>query len=247
MNYRIHLAYDGTNYSGWQFQPGQRTIQGIVNSVLEKLDGGPVTTFSAGRTDAGVHAEGQIVSFRLTKQWDGAGLRKALNGNLPPDIRVIEASPAPENFHARFDAKAKTYRYRIYTGEVLSPFWTRYAWHYPHPLNLEKLIEDSRAMIGTHDFTAFTVAGCETKTRVRTIREIEFEDKADIDGRLLSMFFSGNGFLRYQVRTMAAALVENNCKRLKTASIAALIESQDRTLIGAAAPAQGLTLMKVEY
>ncbi len=247
MKYRITLAYDGTNYCGWQIQLNQTTIQGVLNAVLEKLEGAPVTTFAAGRTDAGVHAEGQVVSFRLAKKWDGVSLRNALNGNLPPDIRVMEASIAPEDFHARYDAKGKTYRYRIFTGEVMNPFWTRYAWHYPHPLNPDKLVEDSRALIGTHDFTAFTIAGSEAKTRVRTVTDIRIERESACEANLLAMFFSGEGFLRYQVRTMVAALVEANQGRLKIGSMTGLIESQNRSLIGAPAPAQGLTLIKVEY
>jgi len=243
MNYRITLAYDGTDYCGWQIQLGQPTIQGLLNAALEKLEGSPVTTFAAGRTDAGVHAEEQIVSFRMAKEWNGANLRKALNGNLPPDIRVLEASVVVNDFHARFDARSKTYRYRIFVAEIMNPFWVRYAWHYPYQLNFEKLAEDARALVGTHDFTAFTVAGCETKTRVRTVTDVRTEREAD----LLTLYFSGEGFLRYQVRTMVGALVEANRGRLKAGSIAELIERRDRALIGAPAPAQGLTLLKVEY
>lgn len=243
MNYRITLAYDGTDYCGWQIQLGQPTIQGLLNAALERLDGAPVTTFAAGRTDAGVHAEGQVVSFRLSKNWSGANLRKALNGNLPPDVRVLDAATVADQFHARFDAKGKTYRYRIFVAEVMNPFWVRYAWHYPYALDSAKLVEDAQTLVGTHDFTAFTVANCETKTRVRTVTEVRVEREAD----LLTLYFSGEGFLRYQVRTMVGALVDANRGRLKAGSIAELIERRDRTLIGAPAPAQGLTLLKVEY
>jgi tRNA pseudouridine38-40 synthase len=243
MNYRITLAYDGTDYCGWQIQLGQPTIQGLLNAALEKLEGSPVTTFAAGRTDAGVHAEEQIVSFRMDKEWNGANLRKALNGNLPPDVRVIKASVVADDFHARFDARSKTYRYRIFVAEVMNPFWVRYAWHYPYQLNFEKLVEDAQTLMGTHDFTAFTVADCETKTRVRTVTEARVERES----HLLTLYFSGEGFLRYQVRTMVGALVEANRGRLKAGSIAELIERRDRALIGAPAPAQGLTLLKVEY
>lgn len=243
MNYRITLAYDGTDYCGWQIQLGQPTIQGLLNAALERLDGAPVTTFAAGRTDAGVHAEGQVVSFRLSKNWSGANLRKALNGNLPSDVRVLDAATVADQFHARFDAKGKTYRYRIFVAEVMNPFWVRYAWHYPYALDSIKLVEDAQTLVGTHDFTAFTVANCETKTRVRTVTEVRVERDAD----LLTLYFSGEGFLRYQVRTMVGALVDANRGRLKAGSIAELIERRDRTLIGAPAPSQGLTLLKVEY
>ncbi|MEP7336591.1 MAG: tRNA pseudouridine(38-40) synthase TruA [Acidobacteriota bacterium] len=243
MNYRITLAYDGTSYSGWQLQLIQPTLQGALEAALNRLAGEPVTTFAAGRTDLGVHAEGQVVSFRLTKEWSDKRLQRALNGNLPPDIRVMEASGVADNFHARAGAKSKTYRYRIFTGEVMNPLWARYAWHYPYPLDLEKLIEDSRVLVGTHDFTAFTVSDCTTRTRVRTVTEMRIE----CAGEMLTLFCSGDGFLRYQVRTMVAALVEVNRGRSRAGSMAELIERRDRKLIGASAPALGLTLLKVEY
>lgn len=243
MNYRITIAYDGTNYSGWQLQLIQPTLQGALEAALKRIEGEPVTTFAAGRTDMGVHAEGQVVSFRLTKEWSDKGLRQALNGNLPPDIRVMEASKAADDFHARAGAKGKTYRYRIFTGEVMNPLWVRYAWHYPYPLNFAMLAEDSQALVGTHDFTAFTVTDCTTRTRVRTVTEIRLE----ADGELLTMFCQGDGFLRYQVRTMVAALIEMNRGRSRAGSMAELIKRRDRKLIGASAPALGLTLLKVEY
>jgi tRNA pseudouridine38-40 synthase len=243
MKYRITLAYDGTDYFGWQMQLNQPTIQAALGGALERLEGAPVTTHAAGRTDAGVHAEGQVVSFKLRREWRGEDLRRALNGNLPQDIRVIDAAPADEEFHARFDAKSKTYRYQIYAAEVMNPFLVRYAWHYPYPLDVRRLVEESRALAGRHDFTAFTVADCEAKTNVRTVTGVRIEQ----DGHLLRFFFTGDGFLRYQVRTMVGALVESNRGRLKAGSITELIESKDRRLVGAPAPARGLTLMKVEY
>ena len=243
MNYRITLAYDGTDYCGWQMQSGQPTVQGVLGAALQRLAGAPVTTHAAGRTDAGVHAEGQIVSLRLDKVWEGAALRRALNGNLPPDIRVLDATQADEHFHARFDAKGKTYRYQVYCAEVMQPLWERYAWHYPYALDLARLSEEGRALLGTHDFSAFTTADCETKTRVRTLHAFDLEQ----DGALLKLWFKGDGFLRYQVRTMVGALLAANRGRLTTDSIAALLHSQDRTQAGAPAPAKGLTLVKVEY
>jgi tRNA pseudouridine38-40 synthase len=243
MNYRITLAYDGTDYFGWQIQTGHKTIQGVLSGVLERLEGAPVTAHAAGRTDAGVHAEGQVVSFRLAREWDGEELLRALNGNLPRDIRVLQAAPAGDDFQARFDARSKTYRYQIYTAGVMNPLLARYAWHYPYGLVTDRLIEDSRGLIGRHDFSAFTVAECETASRIRTVIGIRVERV----GELLTIFFSGEGFLRYQVRTMVTSLVEANRGRLKAGSIASLIESRDRSLVGPPAPAQGLTLMKVEY
>jgi tRNA pseudouridine38-40 synthase len=243
LNYRITLAYDGADYAGWQIQSNQSTIQSRLNEALKKLEGAPVTTHAAGRTDAGVHAEGQVVSFHLTRVWDGGNLVRAINGNLPRDIRALAAAAVADQFHARDDAQAKTYRYQIYTAHVMSPFLRRYAWHYPHPLNLERIAEDARGLLGRHDFTAFTVAEVETKTRIRTVKDIRVE----VEGHLLKLFFTGDGFLRYQVRTMVSALTEANRGRLKAGSIGDLIASRDRALVGAPAPAKGLTLMKVEY
>jgi tRNA pseudouridine38-40 synthase len=243
MKYRITLAYDGADYFGWQTQGGQPTIQSVLNGALEKLEGAPVTTHAAGRTDAGVHAEGQVVSFKLSREWGGRDLRRAINGNLPPDIRVLDAAPVDEEFHARFDAKSKTYRYQICLAEVISPFLARYAWHYSYPLDVGRLAEESRVLLGTRDFTAFTVSDSDAKTFTRTITEVNVER----EGALLKLFFTGDGFLRYQVRTMVAALVESNRGRLKAGSVSELIESKDRARAGAPAPARGLTLMKVEY
>ena len=243
MKYRITLVYDGADYFGWQTQAGQPTIQGVLNGALEKLEGAPVTTHAAGRTDAGVHAEGQVVSFSLSCDWEGGNLLRAINGNLPHDIRVIDAARVDEAFHARFDAKGKTYRYQIYLAEVMSPFMIRYAWHYPYALDVERLAGEGPALVGARDFTAFTVADCDAKTFTRTITEVAVEREDD----LLKLSFSGDGFLRYQVRTMVAALVESNRGRLRAGSISELIESKDRALAGAPAPARGLTLMKVEY
>jgi tRNA pseudouridine38-40 synthase len=243
MNYRITLAYDGTQYCGWQMQLGQPTIQGILSGALGRLEGAPVTAFAAGRTDAGVHAEGQVVSFRLSREWEGVALRRALNGNLPPDIRVLDAAPAAAQFHARFDAKNKSYRYRIYTGEVMNPFEERYAWHYPFALDEIRLREEGRHLVGTRDFSAFTVAGCEAKTHVRTITDFQVERA----GPLLQVYFSGDCFLRYQVRTMVGALLAANRSRLAAGTLQDLLKSGNRKLAGAPAPAKGLTLVKVEY
>ncbi len=243
MNYRITLAYDGTNYCGWQMQHGQPTVQAVLSEALQRFEGAPVTAHGAGRTDTGVHAEGQVVSFRLAREWESRALRRALNGNLPPDVRVLEAKVADERFHARFDAQSKTYRYQLYTGDVMSPLLERYAWHYPYALDLARLLADGEQLLGTHDFTAFTVADCEVKTRVRTLADFHIEGA----GPLWQIFFSGDGFLRYQVRTMVSALLALNRGRLEVSSIADLLRSRNRKLVGAPAPAKGLTLVKVEY
>ena len=243
MNYRITLAYDGTDYHGWQWQVGYRTVQAVLEEALQRMAGKPVTTHAAGRTDAGVHAEGQVASFRLEKEWKGEALRRALNANLPMDVSVMLVEPAADEFHARLHARGKTYRYQLDTGAAMHPLWRRYAWHFPYALDPERLRTDATALLGKHEFTAFTVTSCETKTHLRTLTDFRLET----EGALWRLWFSGNGFLRYQVRTMVGALVAANRGRLAAGSIAELLASQDRQLAGAAAPAHGLTLVKVEY
>jgi tRNA pseudouridine38-40 synthase len=242
MNYKIIVAYDGTDYQGWQMQGAIPTIQLALSRALATLEGAPIIVHGAGRTDSGVHAEGQVASFHLTKEWSGRALRQALNGNLPDDIRVLAAEPVSEKFHPRASAKSKTYRYQLYNADVMNPLLARYAWHYHHALNLAKLQQDGEALLGTHDFTVFTVTDCETKTRVRTITAFQIVQQS----ALLQLYFTGNGFLRYQVRTMVAALLEMNRGRL-TMTMPKLLRSQRRAVIRGTAPAKGLTLVSVEY
>lgn len=240
-NYRTTIAYDGTEYVGWQTQENGPTIQSAVGAALATLEGRAVTAHGAGRTDAGVHAEGQVASFRLSRAWQGKALQRAMNGNLPPDIRVMDAAAADDEFHARYSARGKTYRYQIVNAEVMSPLLARYAWHYPYKLDLDRLQADAQLLVGTHDFSAFTVAACEVFSKVRTITRINLKTA----GPLLVLEFMGNGFLRYQVRTMVSCLLEVNRGRLP--SIAEVLAGRDRKRIGGPAPAKGLTLVSVEY
>ncbi len=243
MNYRASIAYDGTEFHGWQWQKGQRTIQGELQEALSKLDVEPVIVHGAGRTDAGAHAEGQVASFRLTRDRKEDEIRRAVNANLPETIRLFDVQVADDSFHARFDARRKTYNYQIDLSEVANPLLARYAWHYPFDIDLERLRSDANLLVGTHDFSAFTVTDCDPVSRVRTLTSVG----AEASGSLLSMWFIGDGFLRGMVRTMVAALLDANRGRLAAGSITALLEGGDRRLCGAAAPAKGLTLMKVEY
>ncbi|MEP7272922.1 MAG: tRNA pseudouridine(38-40) synthase TruA [Acidobacteriota bacterium] len=243
MNFKITIAYDGTDFTGWQMQPGAQTIQGALTEALTSLDGAPVTVFGAGRTDSGVHAEGQVASFVLTRIRSATQIRHALNGMLPRDIRVLEAAAAPDNFHARRDAQSKTYRYHLFTARAMNPFLNRFAWHFPYSLNLERLRQDAALLVGTHDFSAFTVVASDVKTRIRTLTAVEVGS----EGTNLLLRFTGNGFLRYMVRTMVSALVDVNRGRLRCDSLEELLKTGDRHLAGAMAPAKGLTMMKVEY
>lgn len=243
MNYRITIAYDGTQYQGWQLQGSRPTIQGMLSAALATIEGKSVTVHGAGRTDAGVHAKGQVASFSLSREWEGKKLCAALNGNLPRDIRVWEAVPVADDFHARFAAREKTYRYQLYTGEVMNPLRERFAWHYPWPIQTELLQQTGKLLLGRHDFTVFTVASCVTKTRVRTLTDFHLTTEK----HRLQIFFSGDGFLRYQIRRMVSALLALNRCHLRLTSFTELIGACQQYRATALAPAKGLTLMKVGY
>jgi tRNA pseudouridine38-40 synthase len=243
MNLRLDIVYDGTDYLGWQIQSDPRTIQYELTTALSRLEEQSVTLHGAGRTDAGVHALGQVASVNLSRDREPNEILRAVNGTLPRDIRIISASEASPSFNARFDAKQKTYQYQIWTGEVMNPLLNRFAWHYPFALNDELVAREASMLVGTHDFTAFTVSDAEASSKTRTILDV----KLTRNENLLAMEFTGEGFLRYQIRTMVAALLEGSRRRLGEVTMRELIERRDRSLAGRMAPAKGLTLMKVEY
>jgi len=224
-------------------QGGERTVQKVLTEALVRIDGARVIVHGAGRTDSGVHAEGQVASFFLQRPRPAEELRRALNGNLPLDLRVLEATPTSDDFHARANARSKTYRYQLYTAQVMCPFLRRFFWHYPHPLDLERLAEDGEALLGRHDFSAFTVSDCDVRSRIRTLTGFRIES----DGPQVLLTFAGDGFLRQMVRTIVGTLVDSNRGRLRAGSIRDLLTSRQRSLAGTPAPAKGLTMVKVEY
>jgi tRNA pseudouridine38-40 synthase len=241
------IAYDGTEYQGWQIQPGKPTIQQQITDALRCIAAGPVTIHGAGRTDAGVHALGQRASFHLpcelADRFPCDSLQAALNGHLPADIRVSAMQTVAGNFHARFDAREKTYQYELDTARIHHPLRARFAWHYTYPLNPDLLRETSLLLMGTHDFTPFTVTSCETRTRVRTLTDFSLE----ADGGLLRLSFTGDGFLRYQVRRMVSTLLAFNRHRWQPQSFEEVVRLSEKTKSTVLAPAKGLTLMKVGY
>jgi tRNA pseudouridine38-40 synthase len=249
MNYRLTLQYDGTEFHGWQVQSGERTVQGELARVLALLEGNDVVVHGAGRTDAGVHAEGQVASVRLRREIGPERLRAALNGNLPRDVRVMEAGVAAEDFHARYSARGKTYVYRISNAPVMSPFLARYALHEARPLDTERMQAAARLFIGEHDWTAFSAAQSEARTRVRTVTGLEVMETVDARGRgrLIEIEASADGFLRYMVRSIAGTLLAAGRGEMDGGTIARAINTGDRSLAGATAPAHGLTLVKVHY
>lgn len=242
-NIKLILKYDGTDYNGWQIQAEGRTIQGELTRVLSLLDQRHVTVHGAGRTDAGVHAEGQVASFTLERNFGLRELRDAINGNLDRDIRVFVAEFADDSFHARASAKLKTYSYRIWTQDVVSPFERRYVHHFRSPLDIDLMRRAANLLEGEHDFRAFTVSASEAETSVRTIRRLEIIEEED--GLTISV--SADGFLRYMVRAIAGTLIEVGRGRFSVTSVGRALSSQDRSQAGPTAPACGLTLLRVDY
>jgi tRNA pseudouridine38-40 synthase len=250
MNYRLIIQYDGTDFAGWQTQAqGERTVQGELERALALLEGEPVAVHGAGRTDAGVHAEGQVASVRLKREWTTERLRDAINGNVGRDLRVIEVCVAPEDFHARFYAKGKTYRYRIFNAHVGSPFFARYAHHEARALDVERMRVCAALFVGTHDWTAFSSAQAEVENRVRTVAQLEVCERRSErgHGRVIEITARAEGFLRYMVRSIAGTLLAVGRGELSEEAITRALETGDRTLVGATAPARGLTLVEVHY
>jgi tRNA pseudouridine38-40 synthase len=241
-NFRLTIQYDGTDYRGWQIQPALRTIQGELTRVLSLLDHRDVTVHGAGRTDAGVHAEAQVASFLLERNFEPIQLRDAINGNLDRDVRVLSAEPVDEFFHARFSAKAKTYRYDVWTGDVVSPFVRRYVHHYRAALDVDRMSQGARALQGSHDFKAFTV-NRDAETTVRTVQRVDIDQR----GAIVSIRLQADGFLRYMARAIVGTLIDIGRGHLGLDCIRELLSGSDEVKAGAVAPACGLTLVSVAY
>ena len=244
-NIKLLLAYDGTNYHGFQKQNNTRlkTVQGTLEEALRVLTKEEVRVIGSGRTDAGVHAQGQVANFLSNTTIPQERFPLALNSLLPSDIVVWEAEDVPREFHARFDAVKKTYRYTIYNCRHLSPFWRHYAYHVPVPLDLEKMSAGARAFQGTHDFRGFCARDTAVKDFVRTIYACRVEN----EGPLVTITVTGDGFLYNMVRIMTGTLIEVGLGKRRPGEIPDLLETKERKLAGATAPPQGLCLWSVEY
>ena len=249
MNYKLLLQYDGTDFHGWQIQEGLRTVQGELTRVLSLLDDREVAVHGSGRTDAGAHAEGQIASVQLNRDITPDKLRSAINGNLPPDVRVLFVSPAAEDFHARYSARGKTYAYRIVHGPVMSPFWSRYALLESRALNLDRADRCARLFVGEHNWTAFSAAQSDAESRIRNVTRCDLDHRWSARGRchLIQVSIAANGFLRYMVRSMVGTLLAVARGDIDEATIARALREGKRDLAGATAPAHGLTLISVQY
>ena len=242
-NVKITIQYDGTNYHGWQIQPNGRTVQSELTRVLSMLDQRYVIVHGAGRTDAGVHATGQVASFLLERDFAPDQLRDAINGNLDRDIRVLDVEFVKEDFNARFSARLKTYHYRVWTATVVSPFVYRYVYHHRGPLDVDQMRQAAAHLIGEHDFSAFTALNSDATSRVRDLVRLDVETNETG----LTIIAASEGFLRYMVRTIAGTLIEVGRGRRSARSLADVLQSRSRAQAGWTAPAAGLTLVRVDY
>lgn len=264
-NWKITLSYDGTAFHGWQMQPGRPTVQGMLATALEQMTGERVQPQGSGRTDAGVHALGQVASFGLEAPIPPENLLRALNRALPPSIRVLGAEIVPASFHARHSAVRKTYEYRIFerrghrgaensgAEEVCSPFVARYAWDCRWPLQMERMQQAASMLCGTHDFSSFAASDPDRTQRedaaavgpnpVKTI----YVSEVKREGQLVVYRARGSGFLHHMVRNIVGTLVEVGRGSLGAEEMVRILAAQDRSAAGPTAPAQGLFLVGVEY
>jgi tRNA pseudouridine38-40 synthase len=272
-NWKLTLAYDGTDFSGWQIQPGERTVQGELQSALGRVTGERPLPQGSGRTDAGVHALGQVASFELKADIPPENLRRALNRTLPAAIRVIESSTMPSTFHARHSTVSKTYEYRVFRGAVCPPFLARYVYACAWPMDVEALERSARMFLGQHNFLSFAATDPDLSTReaplgpdsgrepegtaalallrkqgaIRTIYSSAWESRQSENGDLLIYRVRGNGFLHHMVRNLVGTMLDIGRGYMDIERIPAILAARSRAVAGPTAPAQGLFLHSVEY
>ncbi|HET9626275.1 MAG TPA: tRNA pseudouridine(38-40) synthase TruA [Kofleriaceae bacterium] len=243
---RLVVEYDGAGLCGWQRQANGPTVQGHLEAALARLLQHEVAVAGASRTDAGVHARGQVASFRTERPIPLHGVRRGLNSMLPDQIAVVEATEVGDDFHPRFSATGKHYRYLIFTRNERSPRWRDRAWHHPDPLDPEAMRAAATALIGEHDFSAFRAAGCTAKSTVRRLDAVAITPLAD-EPAVLAVDVRGNAFLRNMVRILVGTLVEVGEHRRAVGQLAEILAGKDRTRAGITAPAHGLELVAVRY
>jgi tRNA pseudouridine38-40 synthase len=243
---RITVSYDGTAYHGWQVQPHLPTIQEAIESVMSQIEGAPVPVIGSGRTDAGVHALAQVAAFTLMNPIPVDNLKKAMNRLLPRDIRVLAVEEAAADFHPRYQAKAKTYEYRIYRGEVCPPFDRFYVYHFPYPLDEASMLGLAPLLEGEHDFSAFAASDEKYRAEYSCVRRV-FSSRFQRTGDLLAYRVTGSGFLKHMVRNFVGVLLEAGKGNLGRDGIEARLRPDCGIPAGPTAPARGLFLINVEY
>lgn len=272
-NLKLTLAYDGTDFNGWQIQPAQPTVQGTLAECIQRITSEDVLPQGSGRTDAGVHALGQVASFAIESPIPERGLMTALNDSLPPSIRVTSVQAVEAGFHARHSAKAKTYQYRIFRGDICPPFLARYVFHDPYPMNEEAVMRATEAIVGRQDFTSFAASDPDRNARIAASKtptapkdcgmgQLESErGEATAPSNIrtvhsalwartrdeLTLTIRGDGFLHHMVRNLVGTLLQVGKGSLRVNDIARILEQRDRSAAGPTAAACGLYLVSVEY
>ena len=241
--YKAVVEYDGTDFAGWQRQPGQRTVQGVLEEAIREMTGESVFVRAAGRTDAGVHADGQVATFDLELNIPPHGFLRGLNSILPADVALVDVALAAPDFDARFSARGKVYRYTVWAHFVRSPLHARRTWHVRQPLDLEAIRAAAAGLIGEHDFRAFRASDCERRTTRRIVRRIE----VDRQGARLTIEVEATAFLKNMVRILVGTLIDVGRGRLTPEAVSRMLETGDRAAGGMTAPPQGLTLLRVIY
>ena len=256
-NLKVILSYDGAEFSGWQVQPDAATVQGTLASAIGRITGEKVLPQGSGRTDAGVHALAQVMTFVTESSVPTENFVKALNDILPASVRVLEVVEVPPEFHARHSARAKTYRYRIYRDAICPPFLARYVWHYPYPLDEEAMARAAPLVVGEHDFTSFAavdpergrgeaVASAPVSTPASNVRKV-FSSSWERVGDELVYTVRGSGFLHHMVRNLVGTFILVGKGTMQVEDVARIVEARNRSAAGATAPASGLYLVSVEY
>ena len=242
--HKLTIAYRGTDFAGWQIQPGKRTVQQCLEDAVAKIWGAKISLQGSGRTDTGVHARGQVASFNAPRLHTAPVALRALNANLPRDVRVVKCRLVSPAFHARFDAKGKTYRYLIWNDIVQDPFMLDTHWHLPRELDLAAMRKAARLLVGRHDFASFTSnPGYERETTIRTMRKVSLTRR----GHELIFQFSADGFLYRMVRNLVGALIKVGKGKITVEKFAEILRSCRRSAAPETAPACGLYLMNVRY
>jgi len=248
-NLKVTLSYDGAEFSGWQVQPNTTTVQGTLASAIGRITGEKVLPQGSGRTDAGVHALAQVMTFVTESSVPTGNFLKAMNDILPASVRVLDVEEAPPEFHARHAAKAKTYRYRIYRESICPPFLARYVWHFPYRLAEEEMGRAAALVVGEHDFTSFAAVDPERgreEALVSNVRKV-FSSTWERLGEELIYTVRGSGFLHHMVRNLVGTFILVGKGTLRVEDVTRILEARNRSAAGATAPASGLYLVNVEY